>query len=68
MDEKLSRNLIYGLGIIAALYIAARYILPLIFRLFSALLGILSIIIVAALIVIGVMWVIGYVSKNTQQK
>lgn len=58
---------LYIIGIIACIYVTARYLLPLALKVLVWLIGIVLYIAGAALLMFGILWLTGYISKSLKQ-
>lgn len=58
---------LYIIGIIACIYVTARYLLPLALKVLVWLIGIVLYIAGAALLIFGILWLTGYISKSLKQ-
>ncbi|TAL36653.1 MAG: hypothetical protein EPN93_07455 [Spirochaetes bacterium] len=67
MKEDTIRYALYILGIITALYIVVRYVIPLVFKIVAGLMGIVFNVVIFLAIVFGVIWGIGYLSKSMRR-
>jgi hypothetical protein len=67
MKDDTIRYALYILGVITAIYVVFKYVIPLVFKIVAGLFGIVFNIILFIAIVFGVVWAIGYLSKSMRR-
>ncbi len=58
---------LYAVGVVTVLYLIIKYIIPLLLRIIAGTVSILAELFLVVLIIFGVLWVIGYVSRASRQ-
>jgi len=61
-----SKYALYAIGLLSMIYLVFRYIIPFLLRFIAGALGILMQVFLIAIIVFGIVWVIGFISKSSK--
>jgi len=57
---------LYTIGVLAIIYLVFRYIIPFLLRFIAGALGIFMQVLLIVLVLFGIFWVIGYLSKSSK--